>query len=71
MVTSPGKEIANCADACNVREGCTSFEFNHDGSKNYRCGTFTAGDSNVQNQDQIPGWTSCIKGTTCPENIEI
>ena len=60
----PGQGIENCANTCNARKGCTSFEYNHAGNDNYYCGTYTAGDSNVQKGNQSPQWTSCIKGIT-------
>ena len=60
----PGKGIWKCADVCSKREGCTSFEYNHEGTEGYKCGTYTAGRDNVQDRPQKSDWTTCIKGNT-------
>ena len=58
--TSPGEGVENCKDACNKRIGCTGFEYNENGSKNYACGTYTGGNENLQGAAQVEGWISCV-----------
>ena len=43
--------ISGCAAACHQRSGCTSFEFDEAGGQNHKCGTYTAGDANVQSEN--------------------
>jgi len=57
----PGAGIENCMEECNNRDGCTSYEYNHGSDENYKCQTYTGGESNIQSDDQCVTWTSCIK----------
>lgn len=60
--TYPGEGIENCANECNQREGCTSFEYNHEGNWDYRCATFTGGQSNlygVREKTHLD-WQTCV-----------
>ena len=55
--------FANCAEECNQRDGCTSYEYNHDGNENYKCFTYTSFQENVGGT-QDASWTSCyIQGS--------
>ena len=56
------KGIDICAYTCRQRDGCTGFEYNNDGSENYKCGTYTGGDSNIEATVQSSSWTSCVQG---------
>merc|ERR1712141_499586 len=42
-----------CKD-CDTKCGC---EYNHEGTEDYKCGTYTAGDKNIKESAQIEGWT--------------
>ena len=67
----PGQGVENCAEACNQRSGCTSFEYNHGGNENYKCGTYNGGNNNIVGT-QLEQWTSCIKGSnkaSCYESV--
>ena len=61
--SNPGEGIENCMDACNNRGDCTSFEYNHGGEEGFKCGTYSGGDSNLNDQDdtQLSTWTTCVK----------
>ena len=58
--------IAGCAETCDKRAGCTSFEFNSDGSEHYKCGTYTGGSANLRGGSQNAGWQSCVKAKAPP-----
>lgn len=58
--TTPGEGIENCRKACLSRSGCTGFEYNHGGEEEYKCGTYTGGDANIEEGSQKSSWTSCI-----------
>ena len=60
--TFPGEGIENCRNACLDRTGCTGFEYNHAGDEGYKCGTYTGGDSSIEDKIQKSSWTSCILG---------
>jgi len=64
--------IDKCEAACITRSGCTAFEYNHAGEENYKCGTYTGGESDKLTTDnggnswstegyQKTTWTSCYK----------
>ena len=55
--------MSDCADKCNARDGCSSFEYNHSGSENYQCSTYIDGDGETLNHDHGSEWTNCIKGS--------
>merc|ERR1712226_574278 len=46
--TNPGEGIDNCATDCRARDGCTSFEYNHEGDEGFLCGTYTGGSDNLR-----------------------
>ena len=67
--TSGSGSIENCEQACENRSGCTGFEYNHGGDENFKCGTYTGGDSDILSNNswssdgyQKSTWTTCIKG---------
>ena len=62
VFSSPGEGIENCRNACLDRTGCTGFEYNHAGDEGYKCGTYTGGDSSIEDDSQHSSWTSCISG---------
>merc|ERR1712154_475953 len=55
--TNPGMGIDNCARECSKRDGCTGFEYNHEGNMNYACGTYTGGGSNLAGERLNLRWT--------------
>ena len=65
--TDPNRSIQQCADICNDRSGCTSFEYADGETEKGACATYTGGDSNIQDVvDQnrthpTSIWFSCIK----------
>ena len=46
--TSPGEGVEKCRDTCDQIVGCTGFEYNDSGSENYKCATYTGGESNLK-----------------------
>ena len=60
--TNPGEGIDNCATDCRARDGCTSFEYNHEGDEGFLCGTYTGGSDNLRPSGQKSTWTSCVQG---------
>jgi len=68
---SETRGIQDCADACNHRMACTSFEFAIGPSQHGACGTYTGGSSNIMSDEgrlkQESNWVSCIKlDPLCP-----
>jgi len=71
-VVAPSNEwrtIENCADFCNSRSGCTSFEFGAPGRHHQGdCITYTGGQGNYRNTEDRLGlwanWRSCVKMPT-------
>ena len=61
------RSLQHCADICNHRSGCTSFEYANGPHQQGGCGTYTGGDGNIQNQNNEnrtqPGsnWFSCVR----------
>ena len=43
----PSRTLQQCADICNNRSGCTSFEYANGPHQQGGCGTYTGGDSNI------------------------
>ena len=59
------RRLQQCADICNARSGCTSFEYSN-GSRNHGgCGTYTGGSSNLKMNEKrdraSSAWFSCLK----------
>ena len=58
------RTLQQCADICNARSGCTSFEYANGPDHHGACGTYTGGDSNL-GQDKSPdlaeNWYGCVK----------
>ena len=64
---SYGEGIDNCRTACQMRNGCAGFEYNHGGEEGYKCGTYDASGSATvlwgsikENEDQSTSWISCV-----------
>ena len=61
----PSRTLQQCADICNNRSGCTSFEYSNGPQEQGACGTYTGGDSNIrENENRTqPGsnWFSCVR----------
>ena len=61
----PQRSIQQCADICNDRRGCTSFEYHNGPTEHGACGTYTGGNRNIKgdrNRDQAGSkWYSCVK----------
>ena len=70
----PHRSLQQCADICNDRSGCTSFEYANGPEEHGACGTYTGGDSNIKedtNRDQAgSNWFSCIKHQTLQGEID-
>ena len=67
----PGEGTENCAKVCDERPGCTSYEYNHGGNEDFKCGTYTGGKKNIRNQDQLRGWTTCIRKDNAGEKLSL
>ena len=53
--TDPNRSLQQCADICNDRSGCTSFEYHNGPTGHGACGTYTGGNRNIKgdrNRDQ-------------------
>ena len=59
------RSLQQCADICNNRSGCTSFEHANGPQEQGACGTYTGGVSNIgENENRTqPGsrWFSCVR----------
>jgi hypothetical protein len=64
------RTIQQCAYVCDIREGCTGFEFYFVQGEAFSgfCGTYTGGDTNIQAGLSSAGWRSCVidPATTAP-----
>ena len=67
----PGQGIEKCANICHNLDECTSFEYKHDGGKDFKCETYTNGKKNVRNEIQSYSWTSCIKGINISQILKM
>jgi len=58
-----GSSMPSCFNTCKVHcdtnLACTGFEFNLSGEEQYKCGTYTGGQSNHRGP-QDPGWMTCL-----------
>ena len=65
------RTIYDCARNCDLRNGCTGFEYAEGASETGACGTYTGGNSNVQKDEKRlmkgSNWRSCQKDLICPE----
>ena len=58
------RTLQQCADICNARSGCTSFEYANGPAMHGACGTYTGGDSNlgqIKDTDLAENWYGCVK----------
>jgi hypothetical protein len=62
----PSKSVDGCAEMCNLRSGCTAFEFNWAGDEDHSCLTYTGkfagtsvGGIIEYNREQKTTWVSC------------
>jgi len=60
------RTLQQCADICNERDGCTSFEYANGKSETGACGTYNGGSSNIKADEKRKrkesNWYSCMKG---------
>jgi len=68
----PGEGIENCAAECSNRPGCTSFEYNYKGDEDYKCGTYTGGEDNMDGVRKGDGlnWQTCVS-TKSPSTFTV
>ena len=66
------RTLQQCADICNDRIGCTSFEYANGPQAHGACGTYTGGSSNIkknENRERAGSkWFSCIKSKILSNN---
>ena len=60
----PNRTLQQCADICDNRIGCTSFEYANGPKEHGACGTYTKGVKNLkdnENRNQAnSNWYSCV-----------
>merc|ERR1719410_1007149 len=66
----PGEGIENSANACNQRDGCWAFEYNHKGNEEYACQTYTSGQSKLYGvrEKWHLDWHTCVAVQTLTQD---
>lgn len=61
----PDRTLQECANLCSTRDGCTGFEYANGENEHGACGTYTAGDDNLKDNENrkraTSNWYSCVK----------